>query len=246
MDSPIFPKHNEPDLKSIIEFGLESIRNSVENDADEFDSRFGQAESPEQLNPKFPIKNYKEQYLDPECPFEVAQAPSFAFGSRTYTSPASIESSSINKQSKSRCTIVSKQADLQETKEKFSMLREIIENVHDPNKRKILLDFLDQSTIKTEYVTVKESSSCSEQQQRLNNVLRKNKRRPKSPGSVAPNTKLYRYEEKFNAVSQERRRYSQSRQKGELQYSSRKNNGNQLNIKNVCNSDEFDSRNEDN
>ena len=71
------------------------------------------------------------------------------------------------------------------------MLRDIIEKVEDPNKRKILLNFLDQSTIKTEYVTVKESSSSIEQVKMNQKVEKKCKRRWKSPGSVAPKSKLY-------------------------------------------------------
>ena len=126
-----------------------------------------------------------------ECPFEVNQTPSNLFGSRTYTSPASLESSSVNQKAKSRYTIQSKIYCPNEVRERFSMLRDIIEKVEDPNKRKILLNFLDQSTIKTEYVTVKESSSSIEQVKMNQKVEKKCKRRWKSPGSVAPKSKLY-------------------------------------------------------
>jgi hypothetical protein len=133
------------------------------------------------------------------------------FGSRTYTSPASFESESVTKHAKSKCTMRSKNIDQIKVREKFSMLRGIIENVDDPNKRKILLNFLDQSTIQTEYVTVKESSMTSENVDRIDRVISKCKRRRKSPGSVAPKFKQHRHQANLYPYMPKRKRFSCSR-----------------------------------
>ena len=77
------------------------------------------------------------------------------------------------------------------------------------DKRKILLDFLDQSTLKTEYVTLLESSSSSEEIKRLRKLNKMNKRRRKSPMSAIPKTNLSRKHRFGQAYSQEPKRFSQ-------------------------------------
>jgi len=124
------------------------------------------------------------------------------------------------------------------------MLREVVENINDPEKRKILLNFLDQSTIKTEYVTIKESSSSGEEIKGLRKVSKFSKRRRKSPVSVIPKTNLYRKRKNINAYSQERRRLSWARQTFKTVA------GQEQNIQNFAierknGSDEFDSKNGD-
>ena len=138
------------------------------------------------------------------------------FGSRTYTSPESLQSSSgnsnpndnelvINDKNIPNKSIASKLRSEQNS-EKFSMLREVVEKIEDPEKRKILLNFIDQSTLKTEYVTIKESSSDEEQNKapKINNPIRKRK----SPLSAKGKNNDEGEDEKLDSHSQERKRYS--------------------------------------
>jgi hypothetical protein len=89
------------------------------------------------------------------------------------------------------------------------MLRNVVENIDCPQKRKMLLDFLDQSTLKTEYVTMRESSSSGEEVKGLGKRLDKlPKRRRKSPITVLPNNYLSKRKRNMFAYSQERKRLS--------------------------------------
>lgn len=110
-------------------------------------------------------------------------------GSRTYTSPVSFDSSSeksapnkndrlfeanynigmeiqMNRNSNSIATKLKSD----KFSERFSMLRNVVENIECPIKRKILLDFLDNSTLRTQYFTYKESSSSEEEAKRLKGI----------------------------------------------------------------------------
>lgn len=152
------------------------------------------------------------------------------FGSKTYTSPASFDSSSLNscpfrneirgseklKAAARRLTnrnsnsnnIITKKRSEQQSERNFILLRNIVENITDLQKRKILLDFLDQSTLKTEYVTLIDTSSSGEEVKGLGKLNKINKRRRKSPLSVLPKTNLSRNHRFVNAYSQERKRFS--------------------------------------
>lgn len=96
----------------------------------------------------------------------------------------------------------------EQNSEKFSMLRNIVENIDDPEKRKILLNFLDQSSLKTEYVTIKESSSSGENPKGMHKVPLPPKKRRKSPNSTVGHNLLYRGPEKYVSSSQKRKRFS--------------------------------------
>mmetsp|Transcript_6998 Transcript_6998/g.7847 ORF Transcript_6998/g.7847 Transcript_6998/m.7847 type:complete len:271 (-) Transcript_6998:192-1004(-) len=108
----------------------------------------------------------------------------------------------------------------------------------------MLLNFLDQSTLKTEYVTMKESSSSGEEVKGLGRV-NISKRRHKSPISVLPNANLARQRRDTNVYSEERKRFSLFQPK--LKSVSPPE---QLHIHNYAlerknRSDEFDSKNGD-
>lgn len=196
-------------------------------------------------------------------PFAKQVCPQNLFGSRTYTSPGSFDSSSrysypikneINKgmpynmparkfTNNSNSIKTKLRSDNQS--EKFIMLRNVVENIDDPQKRMMLLNFLDQSTIKTEYVTMKESSSSGEDVKGLKRIDKMSKRRHKSPLSVLPQTNLERKRRDTNVYSEERKRFSLAKPRlksvappEQLQirnYAIERKNG----------SDEFDSKNGD-
>ncbi|CAI2367918.1 unnamed protein product [Moneuplotes crassus] len=159
-------------------------------------------------------------------PYGCQVVPQNLFGSRTYTSPASFDSSSIysnpfksdlNKSKAYKAparkfttqrsnSIVTKLRSEKES-EKFYMLRNVVENIDDIQKRKILLDFLDQTTMKTEYVTIKESSSSDEEVKCKQKNGSQNKRRHKSPISVMQKRSFPRRRGN-NVCSEERKRFS--------------------------------------
>ena len=228
--------------------------NELALDLDQIEIRSHQQNKPQFENNKNVINS---------SPYAPQVAPQNLFGSRTYTSPASFDSSSIysnpfrsdlNKSkamnmparkftTKNSNSIVTRlRSDNQS--EKFHMLRNVIENIHDPQKRKVLLDFLDQTTLKTEYVTMKESSSSGEEVKRLGQINDLSKRRHKSPINVMPNPNFPRRRNN-NVCSEERKRFSlvQPRLKSVAPPE-------QLHIRNYAierknGSDEFDSKNGD-
>lgn len=128
--------------------------------------------------------------------------------------------------------------------EKFSMLRNVVENLECPLKRKILLDFLDQSTLKTQYFTVKESSSSGEEMKRLQGLEKLLKRRRKSPPSVLPQAKLHQNRRVENAHSQERKRFSTAKPRMKTT-TSRRQNLQKFRIERKHDSDDFGSKNGD-
>lgn len=128
--------------------------------------------------------------------------------------------------------------------EKFIMLRNVVENIIDPQKRKVLLDFLDQSTLKTEYVTMRESSSSGEEVKGLRRLNNLPKRRYKSPQSVLPRNHLYKKKRNVNAYSQERKRFSLAQPKVKT-VAEQDNNVQNFVIERKNGSDEFDSKNGD-
>jgi hypothetical protein len=155
--------------------------------------------------------------------FDEMKVPANLFGSRTYTSPDCFDSS-VDQYPKNNCNSKVQKSRVSKMKsdksiENFSMLRNIVDKIDDPEKRKILLNFLDQSSFKTEYVTVKESSSSGEQAK----VVRKNapasKGRRLSPHFAMDKDRLQCDIENYIASSQERKRFSvANRNKGQSGY----------------------------
>ena len=128
--------------------------------------------------------------------------------------------------------------------EKFTLLRNIVENIECPFKRKMLLDFIDNSTLKTQYFTIKESSSSGEEAKRLYGISGLHNKRRKSPLSVIPKSRLYYKGRNINAFSQERKRFSLARPRVKTVTTHEQYAHNfAIERKNV--SDEIDSRNDD-
>lgn len=128
--------------------------------------------------------------------------------------------------------------------EKFNMLRNVVENIECPLKRKMLLDFLDQSTLKTEYVTMRESSSSGEGVKGLQKLNKLSKRRHKSPLSVLPKAHMHKKRRNVYAYSQERKRFSLAEPKVRTVAGQEPNLQNFV-IERKNGSEEFDSKNGD-
>lgn len=129
--------------------------------------------------------------------------------------------------------------------DKFTLLRNVVENINDPHKRKILLDFLNQSAIKTEYVTMRESSSSGEEVKGLRKINQLPKRRHKSPLSVLPTANLSRKRRDTNVFSEERRRFSLAQPRLQSVAVPEQLQIHNFVIEKKNGSDEFDSKNGD-
>lgn len=214
----------QQDLKTIVECEIDwNSQDANEDDCDDdnkVEDKFQHLELRSQRDLHTPIYIHNLDHDNQNQNLEEQPVPDNLFGSRTYTSPASFDSSSGNsdpfrneqpngmrhpgtKQKSIASKLMSEQ-----NSEKFSMLRNVIENIEDPEKRKILLNFLDQSTLKTEYVTIKESSNSGEQAKDDEKYAKVSKRRRKSPLSQIGKARLPRKTTKINAHSQERKRFS--------------------------------------
>ena len=207
------------DLKTIKECEADSW-NYENEEANDFEVNFNhlQLRSHEDPCPQFEPNETNDNNLAPRGPHHC---PQNLFGSRTYTSPASFDSSSLN--SNPFKNEIRKSSHLKSAARKFAnskqnsivtKLRNEInfDNIEDPKIRQMLIDFLDQSTIKTEYVTMKESSSSGEEVKGLRKIQNIPKRRHKSPLSVLPNHGLARRGWNGNSFSQERKRFTLGKQ----------------------------------
>ena len=225
MDNRIKDSKLDADLKTIKEMEADSVKydNEYENDFD-MDIQNFELHTYQDTLPKI---NHKKNFDWNYSPFVGKIYPQNLLGSKTYTSPASFDSSSMNSwpfrndikgnknlrnamrklTNRNSNSIITKIRSEQQS-EKFILLRNVVGNITDPQKRKILLDFLDQSTLKTEYVTILESSSSCEEVKRIGKMNKIHKRRRKSPLSVLPKTNLSRNTRFVNARSKERRRFS--------------------------------------
>lgn len=125
-------------------------------------------------------------------------------------------------------------------------MRNIVDNIEDPEKRKILLNFLDQSSVRTEYITVKETSSSCEDMTRLKRRLPTiPKRRRKSPASLIPETKFYRRHQDTNLHSEERKGYSLERPRILRTVAAHEQHFQNFHIRKNIDSEDIDSKNED-
>lgn len=131
--------------------------------------------------------------------------------------------------------------------EKFILLRNVVESIDDPLKRKVLLDFLDNTTLKTEYITMLESSSSGEEVKglkKLTKFSKSSKRRHKSPLSVLPKSHLGRRRRNEQAYSQERKRFSLAKPRVKT-VTGRDMRPHNFRIERKNGSEEFDSKNGD-
>ena len=258
MDKGVKDTNLYEDLKTIVEWEVDSAKEEGVEEIEEED-KFQHLElrSNQDQSPK--LCQFEELDSDP---FEVNKAWANMLGSRTYTSPVSFDSSSeksapnkkdylfeanynigVEVQMNRNSNSISTKLKSDKFSERFSMLRNVVENIDWPIKRKILLDFLDNSTLKTQYFTMKESSSSGEEAKRLHAIKKIPKRR-KSPQSVLPKIKPHHKRRKVNGHSQERNRFSEARPcvktvvpPGQITHNSENGRKNR--------SDEFDSRNGD-
>lgn len=261
MESRIKDNKLDQDLKTIVECEVDSANNDCCEDL-EFEMNFNHLElrSQQDTRPDFKNMNFRNNN---NKPLEELKMPLNLWGSRTYTSPASFDSSSGDScpfkskvlqerrlpqasqnhtNGKSNSIATKLRSDQQS--EKFIMLRNVVENINDPQKRKVLLDFLDQSTLKTEYVTMRESSSSGEEVKGLRKLNKLPKRRYKSPQSVLPRHHLHRNKRNVNAYSQERKRFSLAQPRIKTVAEQDQNVQNFV-IERKNGSDEFDSKNGD-
>lgn len=259
MDKRLKDNNLDADLKTIVEWEVDSAKDEGVDEKDDED-RFQHLElrsNQDQRSHIWPLEDSDKN------PFEEQKVCSNFLGSRTYTSPVSFDSSSeksapnkneylleanynigmeiqMNRKSNSIATKLKSD----KFSERFSMLRNVVENIEWPIKRKILLDFLDNSTLKTQYFTLKESSSSGEEAKRLQGIKMTTKRRRKSPQSVIPKIKPHHKRRKVNGHSQERNRFSTTRPRLKTVVTPEQNIHNtEVGRKNR--SDEFDSRNGD-
>lgn len=240
METRIKDNKLEEDLKTIVEWEADSANNEG---ADE--------------------NGFEEMFQHLEKRSKEDTQPNL-FGSRTYTSPASFDSSSGNsyqfrneflgdrsirgphqrfsiRNSNSNATKLRSE----QQSEKLNMLRNVVEQIECPHKRKILLDFLDQTTLKTEYVTIRESSSSGEEVKGFRKrISQLPKRRHKSPISVIPKSHLHKRNRNMCAYSQERKRFSLVAPSSKTIADQEANLQNFV-IERKSGSDEFDSKNGD-
>lgn len=228
MDKRIKDSNLEVDLKTIVEWEIDSAKEEGIDD-NSFEEQFKHLDLHSDDDPSPKYRKFDKLEVN-HFTFEDQKVWSNIFGTRTYTSPVSFDSSTENSapnnddylleatynvrlpMTKTRnSNSIATRLRSDKRSEKFTMLRNIVENIECPLKRKMLLDFIDNSTLKTQYLTIKESSSSGEEAKRLFGFSRIPKRRRKSPLSVIPKSRLYYKGRDINAYSQERKRFSLAR-----------------------------------
>ena len=258
MDKRIKESNLEVDLKTIVEWEIDSAKEEGIDD-NSFEEHFKHLDLRSNHDPSPKFRNLNKVDWN-HFTFEDQKVCSNIFGTRTYTSPVSFDSSTENSapnndeflleanynirlpMTKTRnSNSIATRLRSDKWSEKFTMLRNIVENIECPLKRKMLLEFIDNSTLKTQYLTIKESSSSGEEAKRLFGI---SKRRRKSPLSVIPKSRLYYKGRNINAYSQERKRFSLARPRGRTVIT-QEQYGHNFAIEKKDISEEVDSRNDD-
>ena len=261
MDSRKLESQLDQDLRTIKECEADSWNYDTYNENDlALDFDHVEIRSHQETKPIFEEK----KNIVNSSPLNSQQFQSNIFGSRTYTSPGSFDSSSLYSHAFKSDFNKTKAYNMQQRKftnrnsnsivtklrsdsqsDKFTLLRNVVENINDPHKRKILLDFLNQSAIKTEYVTMRESSSSGEEVKGLRKINQLPKRRHKSPLSVLPTANLSRKRRDTNVFSEERRRFSLAQPRLQSVAVPEQLQIHNFVIEKKNGSDEFDSKNGD-